>query len=274
MSNKLCFYTKPFPGIKSYYDMIDAAAEYQLYAVEGLNHFELEIPDIEEAKKIREYADKKHVVFPCFSAFVQFAAERDTVKRLKAYAEVAKILGSPYLHHTIVGECKAPDKVMPYKEELFAKGTQAVREVYDYAESIGIKAIYEEQGYIFNGVKEFGRFLEQVDRNVGVVADLGNIYQSGDDVIAFIKAHGNRVVHVHIKDVTLTDANPTGGGLKTLAGKYMHPAEVGAGDVKIKEAIRLLENMGYDGYYGLEITLDDANPEYIQKSIQQIKALF
>ena len=69
---KMCFYMAPFPGVKSYYDMIDAAAELNLGAVEGFCMFEFETPDVEAAKKIREYADSKQVTFPCFSVFVDF----------------------------------------------------------------------------------------------------------------------------------------------------------------------------------------------------------
>jgi len=270
MTKKMCFYTPPFPGIKSYYDMIDAAVKHNLTAVEGFCFFEFQNPDIEEAKKIKEYADSKNITFPCFSVFVNFAADKENVAKLKGYADVAKILGSPYLHHTIVGEFADPNKVLPYKEELFNKSVEAVREIYDYAQSIGVKAIYEEQGYIFNGIEGFGRFLDEVNRDVGVVADFGNIYESGDDLLDFIKAFGDRVVHAHIKDVTISDTNEDGRGFDTLIGKYFYEAEVGKGDVKIKEAIDLLKKAGYDGYYGLEFAANDDNSPLIEQSIKLI----
>ncbi len=272
MTKKMCFYTPPYPGIKSYYDMIDTAVKYNLNAVEGFCFFEFQNPDIEEAKKIKEYADSKNITFPCFSVFVNFAADKENVAKLKGYADVAKILGSPYLHHTIVGEFADPNKVLPYKEELFNKGVEAVREIYDYAQSIGVKAIYEEQGYIFNGVEGFGRFLDEVNRDVGVVADFGNIYESGDDLLDFIKAFGDRVVHAHIKDVTISDTNEDGRGLGTLTGKYFYEAEVGKGDIKVKEAIDLLKKAGYDGYYGLEFAAKDDNSPLIEDSIKLINS--
>lgn len=256
---KMCFYTAPYPGVKSYYDMIDAAAEHELGAVEGFCMFEFKTPDIEAAKKIREYADSKNVTFPCFSVFVEFAADEESTKRLKGYADIAKILGSPYLHHTIVSGFVDCNEGLVNREELFEKGVAAVREVYDYAESIGIKAIYEEQGYIFNGIKDFGRFIDAVDRNVGVVADFGNIYGTQDDLLDFIKVYGDKILHVHIKDVTLKDDNSDGKGATTLSGKFMCPAEVGKGIVKIKDAIDLLKKIGYDGYYGLEFETEDSS---------------
>lgn len=270
MDKKLCFYTPPFPHIKSYYDMIDTAVEYGLNAVEGFCFFEFENPDIEAAKKLREYADKKNVTIPCFSVFAEFATERETIEKLKGYADVAKILGSPFLHHTIVGEFADASKVLPRKEELFQKGVLAVREIFDYAQSIGIRAIYEEQGYIYNGIEGFGRLIEEVDRNVGVVADFGNIYESSDDLLSFIEKFSDKIVHAHIKDVKLLDTNEGGTGFETMNGKYFFDAKVGEGDAKVKEAIELLKKVGYDGYYGLEFAADNDNSPLIRESIDLI----
>lgn len=270
MVKKLCFYAPPFPKTKSYYEMIDLAVEYGLTAVEGFCQYEFEDPDENTAMKIREYADSKNIIFPCFSVFTEYASDRENIERLKKYANIAKILGSPYLHHTIVGECEC-SKVLPYKEELFRSGVQAVREIYDYCESIGVKAIYEEQGYIFNGVKEFGYFLESVDRPVGVVADFGNIYMSKDDLLEFLKAYAHRVVHAHIKDVVLSDKKGNGKDLESLSGKYMNEVEIGKGIVDIKEAIKILKNAGYDGYYGLEFSASEDNSPIISESIRIIE---
>lgn len=272
MEKKLCFYMPPFPRVKSYYDMIDTAVEYGLNAVEGFCNFEFENPDVESAKKIREYAQSKNVTFQCFSVFVKFAAESETTEKLKRYADVASILGSPFLHHTIVGEYADPSRVLPYKEELFKKGVLAVREIFDYAESIGVRAVYEEQGYIFNGLKGFGSLIEEVDRNVGVVADFGNIYESEDELPEFIEKFSDKIVHAHIKDVKLLESNDGGNGLKTLSGKYMFEAKVGQGDAKVKEGIELLKKIGYDGCYGLEFAASDDNSSFMSDSINLIKS--
>ncbi len=253
---KLCLYGTPYPEVKSYHDMIDAAASLGVGAVECLNIYEFSTPDLEVAKRLREYADSKGVIFPCFSVFASFAFEEK--KALFDYAEIAKILGSPYLHHTVIGEAFDPSKVVPRADELFEKSIQAIREIYDYADAIGIKAIYEEQGYIFNGVKGIGRLLDEVARPVGIVADFGNIYQSGDDLFDYINAFGARALHAHIKDVIITDENVNGKGLATLTGKYMYSAPFGEGRVKTKDAIALLKGKGYDGYYGLEFGMKDA----------------
>ncbi len=276
MNDKICFYTPPpFPRIKTYEDMIDTAVEYGVSGIEGFCNLDFENPDIEAAKRVKEYADSKNINFPCFSVYINVVGEdsNEMVERLKGYADVAKILGSPYLHHTIVNEIFDPDKVLPYKEEFFKKGIESVRKVYDYAENIGIRTIYEEQGYLFNGVKGYERFIDTVDRNVGVVADFANIYQAGDEILDFVKKFGNRVVHAHIKDITLTDTNETEDGLKTLTDKYMNEAEIGKGIVDIKGTIDVLKKAGYNGSYGVEYGAPDDDSPAIKNALLYIDSL-
>ncbi len=262
--NKICFFSVPYPRIKSYFDLIDCSVEHGLTQLEGFNRFELQDPDIEAAKRIKEYADEKGISFSCFSVFVNLIGDdaSEMVERLKGFAEVCVILECPYLHHTIASNFSNPDEVLCKGEENFQKGITAVREIYDYSENLGVKTVYEEQGYIFNGVKGFGRFLKEVDRDVGVVADFGNIYQSGNTPEEFINAFGHLVKHVHIKDVLIKDNN-TGQGLKTLDNKYMFEVPAFKGCVDIQGLIALLESKGYSGFYGLEFAADKESIEKI-----------
>ena len=64
MSIKLCLYSPPFPGTKSYYEVIDLAVKYGLSGVEGFCQYELATPDTDAAKRIREYADSRKILFP------------------------------------------------------------------------------------------------------------------------------------------------------------------------------------------------------------------
>lgn len=275
MNDKICFYMKPFPRIKSYYDMIDISAEYNFPTLEAFCMLDFETPDIEAAKKIRAYADSKNVKFSCFSVYINLVGpdSDEMMTKLKGYADVAAILGSPYLHHTIANDFSEPNNVIPYKEEFFKKGVEAVREIYDYAEKLGVKAIYEEQGFLFNGVNGIGRLIDAVNRDVGIVADFGNIAQSGDDLLEFIKTYSDRIVHAHIKDITITDEPISEYSLKTLPGKFMTEAEIGKGDVKIKEAIELLKSYGYNGYYGIEYSAGSDDSLVIDESLNYVDSL-
>ena len=274
MNDRICFYAKPFSWVKSYMDMIDLSVKYGFKYIEGFNMLDFEVPDLDAAKKIREYADTKDIKFSCFSVYINLVGE-DSAKQLiilKKYADIASILGSPYFHHTIAGEFSNPDKVLPFKEDFFQKGIAAVREVYDYCESLGMKAIYEEQGYLFNGIEGYGRFLSEVGRDVGVLADFANICQMGETAEAFIGKFGDRVVHAHIKNVILkTEKGDT--GLKTLNGDYMHEVSVSDGDVHISKGVELLKSFGYNGYFGIEYGAPEGKDELMEKSLEFVDSV-
>ena len=275
LENKLCVYAGPTPKTDTNFKKIDAAIEHGMAGVECFNNRDFETPDEELAKRMKAYADEKNIIFPCFSVFVDFSRDNfnDLVEKLKGYARVAKIIGSPYLHHTIVSECFDPDKVLPFKNEYYKKGIEGVRSVYDYAESIGIKTIYEDQGYIFNGVEGFGNFLTDVNRDVGVVADFGNVYESCDNITDFIKAFKDKICHVHLKDMLVTDEMPSEICMKSLNGKNVIETDFGKGSVDFKGSIDLLKSINYDGYFGVEYCVyDDNSPKY-DEALEYVKKI-
>ena len=254
MEPKFCYYTPPFPRTRSYRAMIDAACEHGLNAVEGFCSFEFATPDRDVAREIRKYADERGVVFPCFSLYIDMVGEdaEEKMKYLKGYAEVAAILDCPYLHHTVIPEHADPARVLARKDELFEKGVKVVQEIYDYAAPLGVRPVYEDQGYIFNGVRGMTAMIDAVGRDIGVVADFGNIMQADELITDIIPAFADRIVHAHLKDVVNNDIPE--GGLKTLGGKYMHNTPVGQGGVPFAEAFAQLRKIGYDGYFGLEFS--------------------
>lgn len=255
MTNKLCVYYGPTACFNTHMQKIDAAAYFGMAGVELLNSYEFDTPSIENAKVLKAYADEKGIKLPCFSVFCD-VRESGATDKLKAYANVAKVLGCDYLHHTIIPEYADPDKVLPHKSEYFKKGIAAVREVYDYAEALGIKTVYEDQGYIFNGISGFGDFLAEVGRDVGVIADFGNICEADCTITDFINAFRDKICHVHVKDMLVTDSPPAvRTKMRTLSGKYVREVIPGTGSVDIPEAMRLLREMNYNGFYSAEFAV-------------------
>lgn len=257
MNDKIIFYSKPFPNVKSYKEMIDCAVEYGIRAVECLNKFEFETPDVLVAKELKAYADSKGIKFACFSLYFELTSGdvNEKIEMLKKFVDVASVLGSPYVHHTITPDFLNFQNILPFKDVHFNKGIVAVREIYDYAQSLGIKTIYENQGFIFNGVDNFGKFLNMVERDVGVIADFGNIYQTENNIEEFILAFKDKICHVHLKDVVLTDTNVYGIGWPTLTNKYVTEVEPGTGIIDYKKCFKTLKDAGYNGFFALEYTV-------------------
>ena len=219
---KTCFYT-PHSACRSWREMIDLSAEYGFDCLEFFTNMELSEPDPDAARKLRAYADKKGIKACCLSSFVNLTGEDSE-------------------HQTA------------RMKEFFEKGVAAVREIYDYARKFGVRTVYEDQAFLFNGVAGFDRFLQAVDRPVGVVADFGNIRQMDEEILDFIKAYAPRIVHAHLKDSLLhpADATPPKGAYPTVSGKWIQEVVPGTGTGPNREGIVLLKELGYDGICSIE----------------------
>lgn len=253
--NKFCLYIPPLSSIRSYMEMVDYAAAHGLAYLETLNILELSTPDLEFARKLRAYADEKGVSFPCVSVGLDLVGEhaQEAIETVKRYADIAKILGSPYLHHTIALNFSDPELAARNFELFYQRGVAAVREIFDYAASLGIRTIYEDQGFVFNGRESFARFLKDVNRNVGIVADFGNIQFVDEDIEDFIPAFSRQIVHVHAKDYLITDGSTQiPGAYTSRGGRSLSGCLVGEGSVHTQAAFQALQAMGYHGIVSLE----------------------
>ena len=89
---------------------------------------------------------------------------------------------------------------------------------------------------------------------IGLCVDTGHLLVGGVDPVALTKAHVDRVVHVHLKDVDQAIAD------RVLAGELAFGdaitqglfAPLGEGDVDVAGMVQALEAAGYDGWYVLE----------------------
>ena len=257
MNEKICLYTPPLSKSKSYFEIVDIAANFGIKNIETINTLELSDPDKDFAKKLREYADKKDVKFDCVSVGIDLVEDGNekNIQIVKDFADVAKILGSPYIHHTVALNVSDPKKTEKMKDIYFDRGVRAIEEVYDYCEKIGVKAIYEDQGYLFNGKEGFRKLLNATDKNFGVVADFGNILFVDEVVEEFIPVVKDRIVNVHLKDYLFTDGkerNIQKDEYLTLNNNYLKDCNLGDGIVNFDKAFEELKKTGYNGYYALE----------------------
>lgn len=92
------------------------------------------------------------------------------------------------------------------------------------------------------------------DSPVPICLDTGHLLIGGTDPVTFAHTYGERVAHVHLKDVdTATAARVTAGEIsydKGIAQGLYRP--LGQGDVDVAAVVTALEAVGYDGWYVLE----------------------
>lgn len=240
----------------TFHEAVDYAKQLGLNAIEPYPKHEFLTPDVEAAKRLSDYAQEQGIDICCFSTSTNIVGKdrKDVVAKLKKYAEVAAALGSPYLHHTLSPVLVLTDNTRTFSE-LLKCAVEGVREVYDYAEQLGVKCLYEDQGFCFNGVQRFDDFLGAVNREVGVVADIGNILFVGETPEAFTARFAPLVKHVHVKDYLHKDSrwpSPGEGWYVTRQGGWLRGTVIGHGTVNFQRVFSILQSVGYDGFFSLE----------------------
>lgn len=264
--SSFCLYMPPLSSITSYMEMVDLAAAYGIRQLETLNILDLSTPDKAFAKELRAYADEKGISFPCVSLGLSLVDDdcREALETAKGYVEIAAILGAPVFHHTIALEFENYQRIADNFDLFYSRGLDAVRQLYDYAQTFGIRTVYEDQGFLFNGMENFSRFLREVDRDVGIVADFGNIQFVDEQVEDFISAFRDRIVHVHVKDYLVTDGSSREqlpGEYRSKGGNYLLDCLVGNGSVHADKAFRMLREICYHGAVALECNPIGPNEE-------------
>jgi sugar phosphate isomerase/epimerase len=81
---------------------------------------------------------------------------------------------------------------------------------------------------------------------VGANLDTGNLAARGSDPVAAVRELGERIIHVHFKDV------PAVGSHDCVA--------LGTGIVDVKGVVRELKAVGYDGWLSIEVETGDRDP--------------
>ena len=113
-------------------------------------------------------------------------------------------------------------------------------------------ALHPHAGTLVETRADVERLLEAT--SVGWCLDTGHLLIGGLDPAAFVREHGDRIVHVHLKDVDGTVAGRYRAGELTLmaatqAGLFR---PLGAGDAGIAEVLDLLQAHGYERWLVLE----------------------
>jgi inosose dehydratase len=128
-----------------------------------------------------------------------------------------------------------------------------VGEIVDLVGAEGMTvALHPHAGTLIETAEQIGRAVERLD--VGWCLDPGHLLIGGVDPARFAREHGDRVVHVHLKDVDGSIAEDLRAGRCSLleATRRGLFVTLGAGDAGIDRVLQALETHGYDGWLVLE----------------------
>lgn len=279
---KLGFFGMP-QEVSSYREAVDISVANGLQYIELYNGWEfdgrLSLPELlQNAGEWKAYADSKGIMVSCFSAHTDVVGpgREAAITKLKNLAEVCAVVGSPYLHHTLAPSLD-PAAVTD-TDMAFERAVSAVREICDYAAALGVKCLYEPQGMIFNGSRAMERLLNEVGREIALVADVGNPLFVDEPPEQFVARFADRIAHVHIKDYLVKEracGDPGRYWHQTKGGNYLRDTIAGHGHVKLYAVFCSLLKAGYAGAYSLECSgLEHCHPYAAALDIENVKRIY
>ena len=262
---------------------IEYAAEHTLAlgmnAVEFLAGIPGNIPtfkDLKEAEKTAEVLKRYGLKTSCFSSGASlYGPDMAMIEEgFKRYSEIAAIVGAPYLHHTLFCPLVMPQDAPSY-ETVFNSVIDAVERIAAHAKQFGVTCLYEPQGMYFNGVAGVRPLITEMKKratNVGVCGDVGNCLYVDDDPVAVFEAFAPDILHVHMKDYFVrTEKGDNPSTKPSRGGRWLTLTEIGAGDIDLVGAMRVLTSVNYDSAIALEVKGDD---DFMRRSIEYIKSVY
>lgn len=260
---------------------IEAAADAALaFGCEAVEFIDIHgrpsvIKNEEEAREFRRVLDAKGIKVACYSVGVNLALpemsgyDSDAAEQYVCHcAKMAALVGSPYLHHTLVTGLNYDEK--SYVRD-FGKVAQMLLPhacaIADFCNSLGLTVLYEPQGVYVNGRENFTEFYNEMKRRgkrVGVCGDMGNPLFCDWRPEEFFEELASEIRHIHAKDYRLANADELHGSVRAYSSvgrKKIIPVPFGEGDVDIPRCIAAVRTQGYNGAIALEGEYHDVNKE-------------
>lgn len=196
----------------SLFDVIDWAKEHDCAHLE-LVPFSLPLlkedgtVDYDYVKRVRDHAEKVGMPLSAFSlnacVIKPTADERKReLDRIRMYMDMAHFLGIKKMRHdTCSGQHPNGINTPEQFEKDFPVFVDAVRELADYAATLGMSTTLENHGLYVNGADRMVRLLNAVDRpNVGMTLDVGNFLCVDDRPDVAVAKCIKYADMIHLKD--------------------------------------------------------------------------
>jgi inosose dehydratase len=126
--------------------------------------------------------------------------------------------------------------------------------------------------------EEISAFCEATDQSVGLLLDTGHATAGGADYGEILRRFGNRIVHIHLKDVRrkVLDEVQRRDDTFNSAVKEGFFTVPGDGDLDFSDLAKFVRTSGYRGWVIVEAEQDPAKApprEYAEKAYRYIKDL-
>lgn len=134
-------------------------------------------------------------------------------------------------------------------EDGVADIAERLNRLTDVAAGFGLTVGYHNhaQEFVadFDGRSAFERFVSLTDERVAIELDLYWALAGGQDVTALVRALGDRLVAVHVKDGAKPASNPFAPDAPEFASSSLDQRHPGQGDVPLADALRAATALQY-----------------------------
>lgn len=179
-------------------------------------------------------------------------AEQAELERIKKQVLVAKEMGCPLMRHDV---CWALGNKCPSFDLMLPKIAKNVRIIADFAQQHGVRTCSENHGRIAQDSDRMERLFNAVNHpNYGLLIDMGNFNGVDDPHVTAVSRLAPYAFHLHAKDVIKYRTEQIAGeGTGFTRGGYQSRATIiGQGNVPVKQCLRIMRRIGYDGYVAVE----------------------
>lgn len=176
------------------------------------------------------------------------------------------------------GEAGHVDESHGLVDEQWKDLARGLHDLADRLAPMGMKVVFHNHvGTYVETPAETARLLDETDpAKVGWCLDVGHLAYGGGDALALLAEYGDRVAHIHLKDVdgeVLARARAEGWSFGDALKAFIFPS-LGEGIADIPGVVAELVRRGYDGWYVLEQDTCPGDPlETARQNREYLEAL-
>lgn len=226
--------------------------------------------DVNAAATVRTTCKEVGITPVALCVGADFLNRCGEVERLKALVRFAKEMGATMMRHDVVYS----DNGLSF-DEIIKKIAPQIRDLAEYAETLGIRTMTENHGYISQDAYRVKALIEAVDHpNFQSLIDIGNFLCADEYPPESVKTMLPWVCHVHGKDFFVkdsTEVDPGQGWFRSRGGKYLRGSIIGHGNADAAKSIRLIRESGYDGFVTVEFEGMEDNLQGIALGLSNLK---
>jgi sugar phosphate isomerase/epimerase len=196
------------------------------------------------------------------------------IDRVKACLDIAKALGSPLMRHDATWGLRDNTKCRTWREAVKIIAP-AIREVTEYADSLGIKTMTENHGYFLQDSYRMEELVLAVNHpNYGLLVDMGNFMCADETSVNALATVMPYALHVHAKDFLYksgAETRPDDSWFPTRGGNHLRGTILGHGVVSVGQCIEYVKKCGYSGVLSLEFEGSEEPLDAIRRGCEYMK---